>query len=65
MTDTAQIDTTYEQAQLQEKEESNVKLFGRWTMQKLIIDDETLRDQMELSPKWLPHTLGRYQKKKI
>jgi len=34
-------------------------------MDELTIQDPTLRDQMDLTPKWLPHTLGRYQKKRF
>jgi len=61
------MDVGYETEQKDEKKDlqTGIKIFGRWSMDTLTIKDKTLRDQMDLTPKWLPHTLGRYQKKRF
>jgi len=55
MTDQVKPEVGYE-VEAEEKKQTDIKLFGRWNMDNLSINDTTLRDQMELAPKWLPHT---------
>jgi len=40
-------------------------LFGKWTFKKVKISDDSLGSQIDITPRWYPHTAGRYQKKTI
>jgi len=49
---------------------SEVKLFGRWSYKDVQVNDITLRDYIAVTQKpkykqYLPHTAGRYQKKRF
>ena len=43
-----------------------IKLFGKWKFDlKFNIKDESLKDQMNWTPRWYPHSAGRWQKKRF
>lgn len=47
---------------------SEVKLFGKWSYEGLLLGDISLEDFVAIKPKdqvYLPHTAGRYQVKRF
>jgi small subunit ribosomal protein S7 len=43
----------------------SIMLFGKWTFEGVVIKDPGLRRYLCLKPMYLPHTAGRYQKRKF
>lgn len=48
---------------------AEVKLFGKWSYEDVTVADLSLHDYIAVTQKsaqvWLPHTAGRYQKKRF
>jgi small subunit ribosomal protein S5e len=44
---------------------SEVKLFGKWSFDGVVVDDISLTDYIKLTPVYLPHSAGRYQIKRF
>jgi small subunit ribosomal protein S5e len=44
---------------------SEVKLFGKWSFDGILVKDISLVDYINLRPVYLPHTAGRYQIKRF
>ena len=42
-----------------------IKLFGKWTFEDVVVRDPGLRRYICLKPVFLPHTEGRYQKRRF
>lgn len=40
-----------------------LKVFGRWSVEDVVVDDPSLRPYINLEPRILPHTHGRHAKK--
>merc|ERR1711971_79636 len=44
----------------------DIKLFGKWKFDLTFnAKDESLKDQMNWTPRWYPHSAGRWQKKRF
>ena len=41
------------------------KLFGKWTYDDVRGKDDTLTNVISIDPRWVPHTAGRWQKKRF
>ena len=41
------------------------KLFGKWSFEGVKVDDTSVSDQICISPVYVPHSSGRYQKKRF
>lgn len=44
---------------------SEVKVFGKWPIDNIEIRDVGLRDYINLTPKYIPHTGGRHEQRKF
>ena len=41
------------------------KLFGKWSFEGVKVDDTSLTDHIAISPVYIPHSAGRFQKKRF
>jgi len=42
-----------------------IMLFARWSHENIEKKDDSLKDAIQLNPRWVPHTAGRWQKKRF
>ncbi|ACS89460.1 30S ribosomal protein S7P [Thermococcus sibiricus MM 739] len=43
----------------------DLKVFGRWSVEEVVVEDPSLRPYINLEPRILPHSHGRYAKKQF
>ncbi|RLF87698.1 30S ribosomal protein S7 [Thermococci archaeon] len=43
----------------------DLKVFGRWSVEEVVVEDPSLRPYINLEPRILPHTHGRHAKKQF
>ena len=63
MTDRNQDDNEAQEVELEFK--VNPRLFGRWKYKGVKGKDDTLTNVISIDPRWVPHTSGRWQKKRF
>ena len=50
---------------LSQKQETEIKLFGKWSFKDIKIEDPGLRRYISLKPVVVPHSMGRHEHKRF